>query len=137
MKTLLTSNGEMLGEVDIRWGIFQHDSLSPLLFIIIMLPLIILHREETLVYAFGSDGNLINQMLFMDDLKLYGKSDRELESLVKVVGVFSKDIGMEFGMEKCQLLTIKFGKKECCEGIVTKWRGYEGGGCEWVFRTRR
>ena len=38
-KTVLTSGGTDLGQVDIRRGIFQGDSLSPLLFILIMLPL--------------------------------------------------------------------------------------------------
>ena len=38
-KTVLTSGGIDLGQVDIRRGIFQGDSLSPLLFVSIMLPL--------------------------------------------------------------------------------------------------
>ena len=38
-KTVLTSGGMALGQVDIRRGVFQGDSLSPLLFIMIMLPL--------------------------------------------------------------------------------------------------
>ena len=38
-KTVLTSGGTDLGQVDIRRGIFQGDSLSPLLFVLIMLPL--------------------------------------------------------------------------------------------------
>ena len=38
-KTVLTSGGTVLGQVDIKRGIFQGDSLSPLLFIVIMLPL--------------------------------------------------------------------------------------------------
>ena len=68
--------------MDIRWGIFH---LSPLLFIIFMIPLSIFLRREQLGYAFVSDGKLINHLLFMDDLKLYGKSERELESLVLAV----------------------------------------------------
>ena len=101
-KTLLTSNGEGLGEVDIKRGIFQGDSLSPLLFIIIMIPLsIIIRREGSLGYAFGSDKKLISHLVFVDDLKLYGKSMRELESLVEVVRVYTEDIGMRFGIKKC------------------------------------
>ena len=38
-KTVLTFGGTDLGQVDIRRGIFQGDSLSPLLFVLIMLPL--------------------------------------------------------------------------------------------------
>ena len=36
-KTVLTSEGMTLGQVDIRRGIFQGDSLTPLLFVVIML----------------------------------------------------------------------------------------------------
>ena len=45
-------------------------------------------------YRFGTDGKLVNHLLFMDDLKLYGKSECELNRLVDVVQVYSQDIGM-------------------------------------------
>ena len=38
-KTVLTTNNQVLGEVRIRRGIFQGDSLSPLLFVICLIPL--------------------------------------------------------------------------------------------------
>ena len=59
----------------------------------------------------------MNHLLFMDDLKLFGKSDKEVESLVGVVHRYSEDIGMEFGMDKCAVLIMKRGKKVKCEGI--------------------
>ena len=40
----------------------------------------------------------------MDDLKLYSRSEKGLDSLVQTVRVFSEDIGMEFGTEKCAVL---------------------------------
>ena len=43
---------------------------------------------------------------------------RELESLVEVVRVFSKDIGMEFGLDKCAVLELKAGVRVQCEGIT-------------------
>ena len=117
-KTSLTSNGVVLGEVDIKRGIFQGDSLSPLLFIIIMIPLSIIIRREKMGYAFGDDGHLIDHLLFMDDLKLYGKSADELEKLVGVVEHFTKDIGMEFGIKKCAVVSIVGGMKVDWDGIV-------------------
>ena len=46
----------------------------------------------------------------MDDLKIYSKTERELQSLVHTVQMISKDIGMEFGMDKCSTVRIKKGK---------------------------
>ena len=46
----------------------------------------------------------------MDDLKLYSRSEKGLDSLVQTVRVFSEDIGMEFGIEKCVMLVMEKGK---------------------------
>ena len=40
----------------------------------------------------------------MDDLKLYGSNDNEIDSLVKVVKILSWDIGMKFGFDKFVVL---------------------------------
>ena len=37
----------------------------------------------------------------MDDLKLYAKSERGLDSLVQTVNVLSSDIVIEFWVKKC------------------------------------
>ena len=46
----------------------------------------------------------------MNDLKLYSRSEKGLDSLVQTVHVFSEDIGMEFGIEKCAMLVMEKGK---------------------------
>ena len=46
----------------------------------------------------------------MDDLKLYSRSEKGLDSLVQTVHVFSEDIGMEFDIEKCATLVMEKGK---------------------------
>ena len=116
--TLLTANGEELGQVRINRGIFQGDSLSPLLFIIIMLPLTIILRREKLGYKMGGQNSqLINHLLFMDDLKLYADTEEHLGDLVRIVETYSTDIGMKFGLDKCAVLTIRKGVRVACEGI--------------------
>merc|ERR1712100_203692 len=115
--TTLTSNGENLGDVDINRGIFQGDSLSPLLFVMAMIPLTTLLRKESMGYRFSKSKKQINHLLFMDDLKLYAKDEADLDKLINVVSVFSRDIGMEFGLDKCAVLVMKRGIKARCEGI--------------------
>ena len=53
----------------------------------------------------------------MDDLKLFGKSDDQIDSLVQTVFAFSEDIGMEFGLEKCGVVILKKGKLVKFHGI--------------------
>lgn len=117
-KTVLTSNGETLGEVKIRRGIFQGDSLSPLLFIVAMIPLtMLLKRETNLGYAFGREKKRLNHLLFMDDLKLYAQNEVGIKKLLGLVQTFSTDIGMEFGLDKCAALVMEKGVKVKCKGI--------------------
>ena len=83
-KTDFTFCGKSLGEINIKRGIFQGDSLSPLLFIIALIPMSMILRKVAYAYEFKS-GVKLNHLLFMDDLKLYAKSETGLESLVQTV----------------------------------------------------
>lgn len=40
----------------------------------------------------------INHLLFMDDLKLYGKTESEIKGLVSTVEVCSQDVDMEISI---------------------------------------
>ena len=115
-QTVLTSNGVNLGEVNIKRGIFQGDSLSPLLFVIALIPLTLILRKATAGYHF-TDKTKVNHLLFMDDLKLYGKDKAQLKSLTQTVRIFSHNIGMQFGIEKCAVLVLKRGKLVESDGI--------------------
>ena len=106
----LTCSNQSLGRVNIKRGIFQGDSLSSLLFVLGLIPLtLILHKSES-TYQFSSMKEKINHLLFMDDLKLYAKNKKGLDSLVQTVRIFSDDIGMEFGIYTCTTLVLKRGK---------------------------
>ena len=49
--------------------------------------------------------------IYIDDLKLYAKNDRILEEMINTTHIFSSDIGMTFGIEKCAKVTLKKGKQ--------------------------
>ena len=53
----------------------------------------------------------INHLTYMDDIKLFAKNEKELETLIHAVRIYSQDIGMEFGIEKCAMLVMKRGKR--------------------------
>ena len=76
----LMSCGKFLAKVNIRRGIFRGDCLSPLLFVICMFPLTEILRQVQLGYTLKC-GERLNHLLFMDDLKIYGKNEREINAL--------------------------------------------------------
>ena len=107
---MLCSGSSELGEVEIKRGIFQGDSLSPLVFVLALIPLVLVLRKVKTAYEFSESKEKINHYLFMNDLKLYSRSKKGWDLLVQTIQVFSKDIGMEFGIEKCAMLVIEKGK---------------------------
>ena len=109
-KVILYSGNSELGEVEIKRRIFQGDSLSPLVFVLALIPLSLILRKVKAAYKFSESKEKINHLLFMNDLKLYSQSEKGLDSLVQTVCVFSEDIGMEFGIEKCAMLIMEKGK---------------------------
>ena len=52
----------------------------------------------------------LNYLLFVDDVKLVSKSEEQIDTFVRTTHVFSTDIGIEFRMKKCGILTMKRGK---------------------------
>ena len=93
--------------MQIRRGIFQDDSLSPLLFCMTLSPLSKeLNRtsygyQMTTGHGETAKRQLISHLLYMDDLKLYGRNSDQLDGLLHTVRTFSDDIQMKFGLDKC------------------------------------
>ena len=56
----------------------------------------------------------VNHLVFMNELKLFAKSESQIDSRVCMC---SQDIGMEFGISKCAVISLKRGKRVECSGI--------------------
>ena len=96
------------------------------MFVLLLIPLSLILRKTSAAHEFSGSKEKINHLIFMDDLKLYSLNKKELDSLVQTIHICSKDIGMEFGIEKCAMLVIEKGKImksvgiELPDGKVTK-----------------
>ena len=93
------------GKISVRRGIFQGDSLSPLLFCI---PLSKSINDAKLGYELEKEQ--ISHLFYMDDLEIFSKDHKSMQMCVTIVEKFSRDIGMEFGTEKCATIEMKKGK---------------------------
>ena len=104
------TRGKTLAGTKIQRGIFQVDALPPLLFIISTMPLSQILRKCTAGYKLTTSQEKINHLMYMDDIKLSAKNEKEWETLIPAVRIYSQDIEMEFGIEKCAMLELKSGK---------------------------
>ena len=124
-KVNLTLNYEKgiitIPEVEIKRGIFQGDSLSPLLFVLALNPLSALINNLDNGYRINSrrekQSKEITHLFYMDDLKLFSPNRQETVKQIEVVKRFSDDINMEFGLDKCAFLTLRRGRRIDTENI--------------------
>ena len=105
----------MSSNINIKRGIFQGDSLLPILFCISFITLSLELNSSGYRYKIVTEQ--VTYLFYMNDLNLYPKDDRELEELLRIVKGFSDGIGMEFGKNKCSKASFKRGKLENSDHI--------------------
>ena len=95
--TLVYKEGVLeTGPIRIKRGIFQSESLIPIPFTMSLNPL----RQELQNTGYGyqlDEQTKINHLFYVDDLKLYGNSSKQLTGLINTVKNVSDDIKVEFG----------------------------------------
>ena len=69
----LTARGKGLAEWKIQRGIFQGNVLSPLLFVIVIIPLNHIFNKCTSEYKLHKLQEKINHLMYIDDIKLFAK----------------------------------------------------------------
>ena len=55
--------------------------------------------------------------MYMDGIQTICKIEKELETLIHAVRIYSQDIGMEFGIEKFAMLVLKSDKRHMTDGM--------------------
>ena len=68
-------------------------------------------RKCSAVYKISRSQEKINHLMYMDEILLCAKNEKELETLIHAVRIYSQGIGMEFGIEKCAILVMNSGKR--------------------------
>ena len=84
----MTRQAPLLGDRGLKYDgeIFQWKVLSLLLFVIALIRLTLILRTDNSAYE-SQTGGTINHLLFMDDLNLYSKSKKSLDSLIQIVRI--------------------------------------------------
>ena len=62
-------------------------------------------KKCTVKYKLRKSLENINQLIYMDDIKLLAINERE--TLIQAVRIYNHDIRMEFGIEKCAMLIMR------------------------------
>jgi len=95
--------------IQLRRGIFQFFAILPLLFCIELIPLTNELNRADYGYQVHRTERKISHLLYMDDLKLLGRNENDLENEIKIVQTISKDMNMKFGVGKCARICLKRG----------------------------
>ena len=109
----LTAIGKSLSEGKTQRRIFLGDAVSPLLFVIVMMPLNHMLRKCTGWHILHKSQEKINRLMYTDDTKLLAENEKELETVIQTMRIYSQDIGME----KCVKIIMKSRKRHRTEGI--------------------
>lgn len=102
----IKNNAIKINNTSIDRGMYQGDSLPPLLFCLALFPL---QPNCSIIQTWRGGGykNTISHLFYMNDLKFYVENDNDLKPLLEMD--FNDDIRMEFGLDKCAKAMFKAG----------------------------
>ena len=81
-----------------------------MLFVLALNPLSHLLRMRN-GYPYGKNRNYQHMHnFFVDDLKLFSTNINNIKGLLDIVTIYSRDIGMKFGVDKCAFVQVEKGK---------------------------
>jgi hypothetical protein len=103
------SNKVLFGEFESDWfdhefGLKQGCVLSPTLFSILMNDLVSMLSEQNLGVNLASD--IINCLLFADDIVLMGKSEQELQTLLNITARLASKWNLTFYSKESKVMVI-------------------------------
>lgn len=108
--TKLKLNNDTSEPIKIQRGIFQGDGLSPLWFCLALNPLSNVLNDTRTGFHFQNCDTKLNHLMYMDDIKLYANNESDLNILAETTDRLSKDMCMDFGIDKCRINSVKEGK---------------------------
>ena len=80
------------------------------------MPLNHILRKFTAGYKLSRSQEKINHLMYMGDIKLFAKNDKELETQIHAVRIYTQGIGKGFGIGKCAILVMTSGKWHLTDG---------------------
>ena len=78
-----------------------------IIFCIALIPLTNELNRANCGYQVHGTERKISHLLYMDGLKLIGRNEKDLEKELTIVREISKDIHMNFGLDKCARICLK------------------------------
>ena len=110
---IYTPHGITENSIRIENGVKQGDTLSPLLFILFINPLLTKLRKSKLGYKFGEKERItVPNVTYSDDNTLMTSSEEEMNSMTEIVIDFCKQTGIRLNPTKC-VYTFKNESGKC------------------------
>ena len=105
-------------DIPFKRGIFQGNSLSPLLFCLELTPLTHMLSRAEVIYRLN--GKTVSHVPYVDNFKVFARKPKEMVKCKEIIERFSKDICMDFGIDICAVVFTKGGvifESPCVTGI--------------------
>lgn len=84
--------------------------MSPLIFFLLLTVLRLVLRKAKAGYQFTNSEGKINHLLYADNMNLFDKNEKEIDFLIQIVKLYIRDIDMEFGRDKWEILVMRRGQ---------------------------